>query len=73
MSLSSTLSHWLERPECQEQFTVLQSASRLPQMVYVALQLGLMLARWLLERELSVRASRPEPWPLWPQSSEAAI
>lgn len=60
MSLSSTLNQWLERPECQEQFSALQSASRLPQMVYAALQLGLMLARWLLESELSARAS-PEP------------
>jgi len=64
MSLSSTLSQWLERCECQEQFTALQSASRLPQMVYAALQLGLMLARWLLESELSARASKPETWPL---------
>lgn len=64
MSLSSTLSQWLERSECQEQFTALQSASRLPQMVYAALQLGLILARWLLEHELSVRASRPDIWPL---------
>jgi hypothetical protein len=39
------MSEWLERSECQEQFTVLQTASRLPQIVYAALHLGLMLAR----------------------------
>lgn len=66
MSLSSTLSQWLERTECQEQFETLQAASRLPQMVYAALHLGLMLARWLLETELSARASAPETWPLCP-------
>jgi hypothetical protein len=66
MSLSSTLGQWLDRSECQEQFTTLQSASSLPQMVYAALQLGLVLARWLLENELSTRASRPETWPLCP-------
>lgn len=64
MSLSSTLSQWLERSECQEQLTALQTASRLPEMVYVALRLGLMLARWLLESELSTRASKSETWPL---------
>jgi hypothetical protein len=66
MSLSSTLSQWLERPECQEQFIALQSASSLPKMVYAALQIGFMLARWLLESELSARASSPETWPLCP-------
>jgi hypothetical protein len=70
MSLSSTLSQWLERSECQEQFKVLQAGSRLPQMVYAALQLGLMLARWLLEHELSARASRPHPWPSCPQCGQ---
>jgi hypothetical protein len=35
-------------------------------MVYAALQLGLMLARWLLETELSARASTLEPWSLCP-------
>ena len=66
MSLSSTVSQWLERSECQEQFKALQSANRLPHMVYAALQLGLMLARWLLESELSARASAPATWPLCP-------
>lgn len=66
MSLSSTLSQWLERSECQEQFTTLQSACSLAQIVYAALHLGLMLARWLLETELSARASAPQSWPLCP-------
>ena len=66
MSLSSTLSQWLERSDVQEQLTALQSVSSLPQMVYVAWQLGLMLARWLLESELSARADRPAPWSLCP-------
>lgn len=66
MSLSSTVSQWLERSESQEQFEALQAASCLPHMVYAALHLGLMLARWLLEPELSARASVPETWPLCP-------
>ncbi|MEO1148940.1 MAG: hypothetical protein AAFY26_25540 [Cyanobacteria bacterium J06638_22] len=66
MSLSSTLGQWLEHSKCQEQYMALQSAGSLPSMVYAALQLGLMLARWLLESELSARASRPAPWPLCP-------
>lgn len=66
MSLSSTLSQWLERSDVQEQLTALQSVSSLPQMVYVAWQLGLMLARWLLESELSARASSAETWPSCP-------
>ena len=64
MSLSSTLSQWLERSDVQEQLTALQSVSSLPQMVYTAWRLGLMLARWLLESELSARAARPAPWSL---------
>jgi len=67
MSLSFTLSQWLEHSDVQEQLTALQSVSSLPQMVYVAWRLGLMLARWLLESELSARASRSETWPSCPR------
>lgn len=33
-------------------------------MVLIALNLGLMLARWMLEGELERRAQEKSPWPL---------
>lgn len=62
MSLTSKVKEWLEQAECQEQMKALQEASRMPEMVWHALQLGLALARWLLESELSERAQKPVAW-----------
>lgn len=55
---------WPDSPEWTEQSEALKTASRLPQMVLIALNLGLMLARWMLEGELERRAQEKSPWPL---------
>lgn len=63
MSLTLKVSGWLERREWQEQMEALKAATRLAQMVWIAMQLGLMLGRWLLEEELLERAQRQREWP----------
>jgi hypothetical protein len=63
MSLTSKVPLWLECAEVQAQISALQSASKLPQMVRIAMRLGFMLACWLLETDLSERAHRPQAWP----------
>lgn len=67
MSIASRLSDWLEQPDCQTtRLTALSAATTLPAMVTVALQVGLMVARWLLESELNRRAQAPQAWPNCP-------
>lgn len=66
MSIAPQLSEWLEQPEQQAQLSVLSAATTLPEMVLWALQLGLALARWLLELELTRRAQAPSAWPNCP-------
>jgi tRNA(Ile2) C34 agmatinyltransferase TiaS len=66
MSVSLNLVTWLESTEWQERWESLKSASSLAQMVGIALQMGLMLARWLLEDELARRAEERRKWPLCP-------
>lgn len=63
MSLTSRVTMWLEQAEFQVQISALKSASKLPQMVCIAMQLGLMLACRVLEAELSERADKPQEWP----------
>ena len=63
MIVSPSQAVWPDSPEWSEQSEALQAASRLPEMVLVALSLGLMLARWMLEGELERRAQGKSPWP----------
>ncbi|KAI9130322.1 hypothetical protein ON05_020395 [Acaryochloris sp. CCMEE 5410] len=58
MSLTSQLPTVLEHHEFLEQVEALKEAPSLSQMVYIVLQMGLFLARWLLEDELSRRAKQ---------------
>jgi len=66
MSIAPSLSEWLEQPERQARLSALSAATTLPEMVMVALQLGLMVARWLLETELTHQAQSPQAWPVCP-------
>lgn len=62
MSIAPQLSAWLEQPEQQAELSTLSSATTLAEMVLIALQLGLMVARWLLEKDLTRRAQAPQAW-----------
>jgi hypothetical protein len=62
MIVSSTKAVWPDSPDWSEQTEALKAADRLPQMVVIALNLGLLLARWLLEGELERRAKEKSPW-----------
>jgi hypothetical protein len=62
MTLPSNVLKQLETPEWQSQSTALHEASSLSEMVCIGLQLGLMLARWLLEEALERRAQAPLEW-----------
>lgn len=64
MTLTSQLSAVVAHNEFQEQAEALKVATSLSQMVYVALQMCLFLARWLLEDELSRRAHQSFVWPM---------
>lgn len=64
MILPPTLALWPASPEWDEQSEALKTASSLSQMVLIALNLGLLLARWLLVGELERRAQEKSPWPL---------
>ena len=56
-----------DQPDWAQQCEALQSATSLPAMVWVALQMGLWLARSVLETDLSRRASEPCEWPKCPK------
>ena len=62
MIVSPSQAVWPDSPEWSEQTEALKTASRLPEMVMIALSLGLMLARWMLEGELERRAKEKSPW-----------
>lgn len=66
MSIAPQISDWLEQPDSQVQLAALSAATPLPAMVMAALQVGLMIARWLLESELKRRAQAPQAWPTCP-------
>jgi len=66
MTLISQLTTVLDHDEFLEQTEALKVATSLSQMVYIVLQMGLFLARWLLEDELSRRASKALVWPMCP-------
>jgi hypothetical protein len=66
MSITHQLSEKLEQPELQGRFLSLSTAPTLAGMVLVALEVGLMMARWVLENELARRAEAPQVWPHCP-------
>lgn len=63
MIVSPSHAVWPDSPEWSEQVEALKVASSLPQMVIVALQLGLIFARLLLEEELEHRGKEKSLWP----------
>lgn len=62
MTLTPTFPDLIASAEYQEQAKALQAAPSLSQMVCIVVQMGLFLARWLLEAELSRRAQEPVEW-----------
>lgn len=52
----------LDQPEWEQRCDQFRSAATLSGMVWVALQMGLWIARQLLEQELERRAQLPIPW-----------
>jgi hypothetical protein len=59
-SIETTLS---ENSEWQQRCQQLSGAESLSAMVWIALQMGLLLARMLLETELNQRSSKVTEWP----------
>ncbi|MBU6230998.1 MAG: hypothetical protein KGQ93_15160 [Cyanobacteria bacterium REEB459] len=66
MSIAHRLSEKLEQPDVQARLLPLTTAQSLAGMVLVALEIGLMMARWVLENELARRAEAPQVWPHCP-------
>ncbi|QUY40377.1 hypothetical protein HRE53_33200 (plasmid) [Acaryochloris sp. 'Moss Beach'] len=64
MPLPSQLLTVLAHDEFLEQTEALKVSTSLSQMVYIVLQMGLFLARCLLEDELSRRAKAVFVWPV---------
>jgi hypothetical protein len=62
MSLPSQLPDLLAHSEFQEQAAALKGAASLSQMVCIVVQMGLFVARWVLEAELSRRAHEAVVW-----------
>jgi hypothetical protein len=56
-----------DQEEWLEQCELLSTATSLPAMVWIALQMGLWLARGVLETELNRRAQQPGEWSKCPQ------
>ena len=66
MSIAHRLGEKLEQPDVQARLLPLTTAQSLAGMVLVALEVGLMIARWVLESELARRAEAPQVWPHCP-------
>lgn len=66
MSIALQLKDWLEHPDSQACLAELSTATTLPALVITALHIGLMVACWLLETELTRRAQAPQAWPNCP-------
>ena len=62
ISLHSIIQLYPERPEWSHHVEQLRQAQTLPEMVLLALQLGLLFARIVLEAELMQRAQVRQPW-----------
>lgn len=63
MILSSIESLCQQNPEFQQRWQTFEQAQSLPVLVCAALQLGLVIARRVLESELNRRAQVPTAWP----------
>lgn len=70
MILSSIESLCQQNPEFQQRWQTLEQAQSLPALVCSALQLGLMIARRVLESELNRRAQVPTTWPECPHCGQ---
>lgn len=66
MSIAHRLGEKLEQPDVQARLLPLTTVQSLAGMVLVALEVGLMIARWVLENELARRAEAPQVWPHCP-------
>jgi hypothetical protein len=63
MILTSIKTIWPENPEWQQRCEQLQGADSLTAMVWIALQMGLLMARMVLEQELNQRSAVATAWP----------
>lgn len=54
-------------PEWQRQWSSLEQAEQFPALVWSALHLGLLFARWVLSTVLTERAQAPHAWPVCEQ------
>lgn len=64
MSVASTESQWPESAEWTKQKEELKAARSLSQIILLALSMGLVIARWMVENELERRAEEKRTWPL---------
>jgi hypothetical protein len=56
-----------ESAEWQQQYQQLQGATTLAELVWIALQMGLWMARLLLESVINGRGQAPQDWPDCPK------
>ena len=66
MSTAPRWSEGLEQPDSRSRLTALSIVANLPAMMTVTLDVGLGVARWLLETELNRFAPAPQMWPNCP-------
>lgn len=62
MSIASLDQVCIHQPEWTQQCKDLETAQSLSAMVWIALHMGLLVARLLVESTLSARAQQPMPW-----------
>jgi tRNA(Ile2) C34 agmatinyltransferase TiaS len=70
MILTSIKTIWPENPEWQQRCEQLQGADSLTAMVWIALQMGLWMARMVLEQELNQRSAMATTWPACPDCGQ---
>jgi len=63
MILSSIRAVCPTNPEWESQWETFGKAERFPALVFSALQLGLLFARWVLSTALNERAQSSQVWP----------
>jgi hypothetical protein len=64
MIVASIRSACPQTPEWEKQWQQFEAAQSFPAMVCVALQLGLLFARWVMSECLNERGQAPQTWPL---------
>jgi hypothetical protein len=62
MNITSLEQLCIHQPEWNQRLEELQTAQSLSAMVWIALQMGLLVARLLVESTLLDRAKKPVPW-----------